>query len=215
MADQISLKLNIKLKIEWVFTVAALAIVLSTYSWFLNLVESRAGVTLNDPILPFFTPVDFSLLISVMIYLAFALALGSMRKDADQLVFALQCYATMAFFRMLCLYLIPLDPPVGIIPLDDPFVQLFTFENANAGTMTAPLTKDLFFSSHTATMFLLSLVTRHVIIKKIIFIGFPIMGLLMMWQHVHYSIDVAVAPFMAFGSYSLVSWLRKKLKRNH
>ena len=44
----------------------------------------------------------------------------------------------------------PLDPPPGMIVLEDPLVQLF-------GGASRPLTRDLFFSGHTSTMFLLFL----------------------------------------------------------
>ena len=58
----------------------------------------------------------------------------------------------MVIFRTSAINLVPLEPPDTILLLNDPFVQLF-----GKGEI---LTKDLFFSGHTGTLFLLFLLAR-------------------------------------------------------
>lgn len=49
-------------------------------------------------------------------------------------------------FRFLTIYLVALNPPLGIVDLHDPLATLFIYGENMA------ITKDLFFSGHTATM---------------------------------------------------------------
>ena len=65
----------------------------------------------------------------------------------------------MVVVRMCAMYMLPLDPPVNMIILNDPLVEFF-------GTGQT-LTKDLFFSGHTATLFILFLVSEKKIYKTI------------------------------------------------
>ena len=58
------------------------------------------------------------------------------------------------------MYSLPFNPPPEMIPLNDPFVQFF-----GSGKL---LTKDFFFSGHTATLFLLFLVIDKKPFKQLI-----------------------------------------------
>jgi hypothetical protein len=103
------------------------------------------------------------------------------------------------------MYLIPLDPPPGMVILKDPLVESF-------GTSATP-TKDLFFSGHTSTMFLLFLTAANRNLKLLFLICTMLIGFCVILQQVHYSIDVWVAPFFAYSSYRVIflfhGWLQR------
>ena len=194
---------NIVLRKEFLITIIFLAIILFFFPKFLQLIEARKGVILPDPILGLFNPIDLSWMTFGLIYLSLIAALIYLVKDPNKLVLALQCYGLMVIFRMIAMYITPLEAPASLIPLNDPFVQFF-------GTGQI-LEKDLFFSGHTATLFLLFLVSENRILKAIFIISTVLVGLAVLLQHVHYSIDVFAALFFAYTSYRIISLTRNKL----
>jgi hypothetical protein len=97
---------------------------------------------------------------------------------------------------MLAMYLVPLEPPNGMIDLHDPLVFVI-------GT-GQPIQKDLFFSGHTATMFLLFLTAKNKTLKWIFLITACLVGLFVILQKVHYCIDVFVAPFFSLSAYLII-----------
>jgi hypothetical protein len=105
------------------------------------------------------------------------------------------------------MYLLPLEPPVTMIPLSDPFAEYFT-----TGSV---MTKDLFFSGHTATLFFLYLMTEKKLLRYVFLCATITVALLVMAQHVHYAIDVFAAPFFTYAVYNSVLLLRIKINLNH
>jgi len=65
------------------------------------------------------------------------------------------------------------------------------------------MVRDLFFSGHTANVSLLFFFVDIRWIKIIIAVSTFVVGFLLLKQHVHYTIDVIVAPFFAFASYKI------------
>jgi membrane-associated phospholipid phosphatase len=61
----------------------------------------------------------------------------------------------------------------------------------------------LFFSGHTANLALLAFMVDIKWLKYILGICTFIVAVLLLVQHVHYTIDVLVAPFAAYISYKL------------
>jgi hypothetical protein len=120
-----------------------------------------------------------------------------------RLLLGLQGYALMALFRMAAMFIVPLDPPAGIIVLRDPVVEMV----AGAGTT---LTRDLFFSGHTSTMFLLFLLIPGRRVRIAYICATIIVAVCVVLQHVHYTVDVFVAPFFAYGAYAIVLGVCKK-----
>ncbi len=109
----------------------------------------------------------------------------------------------MVAVRILSMFLLPLEPPEKMILLKDPFVEFF-----GSGQT---LTKDLFFSGHTATLLILFLVTEKKIIKIIFFVSTIVVAICVLIQHVHYTIDVFAAVFFTYACYKLL--LHYKLGR--
>lgn len=188
---------------EIIISIPFIAAILITFPQFLQFVEVRQGVVFTDPILVLFNPIDLTWFTFGLIYLSIVITIFSFAKKPAMILFTLQCYGLMVFFRLIVMYLLPLEAPATLIPLNDPFVQLL-------GTGEI-LTKDLFFSGHTATLFLLFLITEKRVIKIIFLSSTILVGIAVMLQHVHYVVDVAVAPFFAYTSYKIIDELKKKL----
>jgi len=136
-----------------------------------------------------------------LVYGGLVLGLGSLSTRPTALLVALQSYALIVAVRMASLYVVPLDPPPGIIPLKDPFVGLF-----GSG---AALTKDLFFSGHTATLFLLFLTAEHRLLRVVFLLATVMVGAGVLWQHVHYTVDVLAAPVVTIGCFRCILTLQR------
>jgi len=187
---------NPKSRTEFILTIIVLVPLLISFSQFLLFVEERKGVVLNDPIISLYNPIDLTWLIFGLIYISIIFFFLSNIKDPNKVMIALQAYGLMVVFRIIAMYITPFEAPEKLLLLNDPFVQLFGEGNI--------LTKDLFFSGHTGTLFLLFLLAENKT-QKVIFLSATILvGLAVLLQHVHYSIDVMVAPFFAYGSYSII-----------
>jgi len=193
---------NKRNRTEFILTVVLLAILMISFSKFLQFLENRKGVVLPDPLLNLFSPVNLTWLTFILIYLSIIIFLISVIKDPLKLMTALQAYGLMVLIRTIAMYLVPLEPPETLLLLNDPFVQLF-----GKGEI---LTKDLFFSGHTATLFLLFLLTRNKILKIIFLMSAMTVGIAVLLQHVHYSIDVFIAPFIAYSAFKIITNLHIK-----
>jgi hypothetical protein len=117
---------------------------------------------------------------------------------------ALQAYVVMVLLRIAAMGVTPLEAPPGMIPLHDPLVRLF-----GPGKL---LTKDLFFSGHTSTLFLLALAVPGRRWRGFFVSCTAAVAVCVLWQHVHYTIDVLVAPLFAYASYRLVRLLDRSVE---
>ena len=193
-----------KFRTELLVTVVFIVILFYYIPLFLNFIESRPGVVLPDPILLLFNPVDVTWLTFIIIYLSVIVGLISFAREPKQILLAAQAYALLIIFRVGAMYLTPFAAPEKILPLDDPFVQ-----SISSGTV---LTKDLFFSGHTATLFLIFLIEKNKWLKLLFLFLTIAVAFCVLIQQVHYSIDVFAAPFFAYGSYKLLKLIKQKLK---
>ncbi len=180
-------------RVRTLITAPLLVATLAILARFLEGIEERQGVVLSDPVLGLFTPVDLTWLTFALIYAGLFLAVGVLLGHPRRLLFAFQAYIIMAVFRIIVMGLLPLDPPPAMIPLQDPLVEFF-----GTGKL---LTRDLFFSGHTATLFLLVLVSPRGLWKGL-FLGCTLLvAAAVLLQHVHYTIDVFAAPFFAYAAF--------------
>lgn len=206
-----------KFLFEFILTILVLTIALSVYSNFLNFAETRNGIQLNDPVLNLFNPINLTWFIFALVYFGIFLFIVLVINNPLKLTLAFQAYTILIIVRIIVMYLFPLDPPQNIIPLADPFV-----ENFGTGKL---LTKDLFFSGHTATLFLFFLLLENKFFKIIFLIFTIITGSALMIQHVHYTIDIIFAFLFAYLVYKftpdfinllklrgLNNWKQKKSK---
>lgn len=180
-----------------------LLVVLLSLAKFLEYNESRSGFSFNDPILTLFQPIDVTWITFALIYSGVIIVLIQLTFHPENFLIAIQTYSLTAFLRLTTIFLLPLDAPLSIIPLKDPFVEFFGGGNT--------LLRDLFFSGHTATMFVFFLISNNRKLKIIFLIATILVGILVLLQHVHYTIDVIAAPFFAYTSYRIIVIFNKNL----
>lgn len=193
---------NKKNRIELIVSLILLTMTLTGLANFVNFVENRKGVVFPDPILSLFNPIDLTWITFGLIYLSLIFAIVTLLKNPQRFLFALQLYTSMAVVRMIAMFLLPLEPPEKMILLKDPFVEFF-------GTGQT-LTKDLFFSGHTATLFIMFLVSEHKTIKIIFLVTTIIVAFCVLLQHVHYTIDVFAAILFTYACYKFLLDLKIK-----
>jgi membrane-associated phospholipid phosphatase len=165
-------------------------------SRFLPWVETRPdAAVLADPVLSHLEPRDLSVPTFALIYGGLALAVALLARRPRDLTLALRGYAILTTFRIVLMWVTPLEEPPGAIPLHDPVVESF-----GPGQV---LTRDLFFSGHTSTLFLLALAVRQRWARALLLAATALVVTLVLWQHVHYTVDVLVAPFVAWAAYEI------------
>ena len=190
---------------EFIFSVFLLVSTMMIFSKFTQFIEMRKGIQFNDPILASFQAIDLTKSIFFMIYGGITLALFSLISSPYRLMILLQAYALMVLARMVTLFTLPLAPPAGMIFLQDPFVEYF-------GT-SKTIDNNLFFSGHTATIFLLFLCVPKKL-KIPFFIISLFIAISVLLQKAHYTIDVIIAPCISFISYYLILKLFKYRYKN-
>lgn len=185
-----------------ILTLVVFAVTLYSYAEFLTSVELRVGVVFVDPIHEVLGPVDYTWPIFIALYGALIAAIISLATVPTLLLRALRAYTLLIAIRIVAMWVLPLDPPADMIPLSDPIVELF------AGSGTATLTRDLFFSGHTATLFLIGFIVPQKWLRRT-FIGLALaVGFAVIAQHVHYTVDVVVAPLAAVTAAVLTGYRR-------
>lgn len=165
-----------------------LLIILIQYPFFFLHIEKRQGFELNDFMLNYLPMQNLSLVIFICIWLNILLLLLTAYRHPKMALLFLWSYLIMNVFRIGTMLMVPLEPPKGLIVLMDPISNQFYGKNY--------ITKDLFFSGHTSTMFLVFLCFRNYTLKTIaLAITFSV-GIMVLIQRVHYSLDVLAAlPF--------------------
>jgi hypothetical protein len=176
--------------------------------YFINILLPKPGFPLNDPVLNFFTPKDWSIEIFVGIYFATVLSLIFNATKPYTILLGIQTYVIVNFMRLTSLYLFTLEAPIGIIPLTDPFLTKFAYGQ--------PIfVKDLFFSGHVSTLAILFFIEERKLLKAFILISMISVGVLLAWQRVHYSIDMIAAPFITWLIYRLFNRVNKVLIKDY
>ena len=172
--------------------------------YYFALIQVRPGFVLPDPVLARLPAQDLSWLTFTVIYLSIVVALLHLMRRPVAFLRVLSAYCIMHLIRMVTLWLTPLDPPTGLVLLHDPIVDTFFYP------ATAPITKDLFFSGHTATLMLLALAVQSRWLRIGLFVATAWVGFLVMIQHAHYTYDVLAAPLFAWLSYWLAGSVVKR-----
>jgi len=167
---------------------------------FFDHIELRDGTDLYDPMLALLPSIDLSTPIFICIWGTAGLMLYRWFSDPVVMITALYGFILVLFTRMLTISLVPLEAPVGLIPLIDPISNM-AYGKADF------ITKDLFFSGHTSTMFLAFLCFTNKTDKRIALLSTILVGSMVLMQHVHYSIDVLAAPLFTYGCF----WLGKEI----
>ena len=181
-------------------TSVLLGVLVTKLPQFFAWVQARPGAHLPDPLLALLPAHDVSWPTFIVIYLSAGVAFAYVLPRPYMLLRLLGAYWLMQICRIMLIALLPLAPPVGLLPLHDPVIDTFIYVAAG------PITKDLFFSGHTATVMLLALATGPGPRRRWLLAATAVVGLLVLVQHVHYTYDVLAAPVFAFGCYWLAGW---------
>jgi len=191
-------------RIQLAITIALLLCILYFIPIFFNYIQNREGKTLNDQVLDLIGPVDVSWITFTLIYTSLLSGLISLSHSPQRLLMSLQAYCILTFIRMLCISLTPLNEPAGIIVLKDPLVEILSYSGK-------VITKDLFFSGHVSTTFLLFLCVTNRWLKKVLLLATVLIAVLILIQHVHYTVDVVIAPLFGFIAYKTAMYLQRRI----
>lgn len=195
---------NHRLAIEGAATLVFLLTVLLSFARFVARVEHRPGVVLADPLLARFAPRDSTWLIFIALYGAILLTIGLLVRRPRRLLAGCQAYALMVLLRLVMMWAAPFEPPPTMIALADPFVGLFG--------PPAVMTRDLFFSGHTATCTMLALAAPTTRWRVFLALLATLVACGVLAQHVHYFIDVLVAPLAALFAWRATLAVRARLQ---
>ncbi len=183
-------------------TFPILILILFSITLFLTFNETHKGFIINDPLLNIITPIDLSFFTFGLTYLSVIFVILLSLKTPKIALLTLNAYMLLLVFRIITMYILPLEPPTGIIPLKDVILES-SFYSGRANL------KDLFFSGHTATIFLFFLVSENKWIKLIFIVLTITIASCLLLQHVHYTIDVIFAPVFSWVCYKLAQKLNR------
>ncbi len=189
--------------LEAALTIGLLVAIMLSFARFAAWVELRPGVVLSDPLLRRFAPRDVTWPIFGALYGGIVLTVALLFKHPARLLAGCQAYGIMVLIRIAMMWAAPLDPPPDAIPLADPFVSFFGPSQV--------LTRDLFFSGHTATCTMLALAAPYRWARRLLAGCALTLASCVLWQHVHYTLDVLVAPFASYAAWRTALALRSRL----
>ncbi len=166
---------------------------------FFNKVQKVKGVVLHDRLLATIPSHNVSIAIFSIIWgMSFLAFYRAIYRPSVVLIF-IWTLIFVCVARMISISLVPLDPPAGLIPLSDPVTGIFYGESN--------ITKDLFFSGHTATVTLMFLCLQKKTDKIVAFTAIIVLAVLLLVQHVHYTIDILAAPLIVYSLFRLTRFL--------
>lgn len=158
--------------------------------------QTRQGQQLYDPVLSVLGPWNLNIPIFLLTYIPIIVGILLIFRDGVRRNRLIYSYCLLQIFRLSCIHFVPLEPPAGMIVLNDPISDRFVF-----GTT---VTKDLFFSGHVSTLVLFAFFFKNP--KMRWFYRFLALAdaFCLMGQHVHYFVDVLFAPLFACLAYYAV-----------
>ncbi len=149
------------------------------------------GWVFKDPVFEILPRINCSVAIFSLTYGSLILYFILERKKSLFLTKLNLSYALLLVVRMVTLSFVPLKIPESLIYLQDPFLNNLIYPGEIAA--------DLFFSGHTALIFIFFSISKRWVFAVLTLI----IGVLLIVQRVHYSIDVIAAIPFAFA----IVWL--------
>lgn len=167
--------------------------------YYRELLGPKVGILLNDPVLNFFKPADWSNAVFFILTVALVQTLVRYSNKPAILLTGVLTYCVVNILRAVTMYAVTLEPPADMILLIDPISASLVYpEQAFA--------KDLFFSGHVSTMMATIFVERNRVWYLVKLFGTAMMALFLAWQHVHYTVDLIAAPIITYLVYRGVNW---------
>jgi hypothetical protein len=188
-------------------TVLMLAVVILMPHIF-NSIQKKSGKLLDDWLLDIIPARNVSVAIFAIIWAMILLAIVRAMKDPSMYITYCWTYVFVCVARLTCISFVPLDPPTGLIQLTDPITGIFYGNSV--------ITKDLFFSGHTATLTLICLCLKKRNDKIVATVATVVVAFLLLVQHIHYTIDILAAPVFVYVFYRVTRYfLFRNNKINH
>ena len=175
---------------------------LAIWPWYLGIIEARPGLVMADPVLDWLPRRDMSLPVFLSLWGAALLLIYRVQQSPLLYLRFIWAYALLFIARIISIGLTPLDPPPGLIELRDPLSNYFYGQKF--------ITKDLFFSGHTASICLMAFCLVRPRDRWLVFLGTAVVGVGVLMQRVHYTADVVAAPLAAYFIYRLTHALLGK-----
>lgn len=167
-----------------------------------NYVEMRKGILLNDKLLEIIPSFDFSFFIFILLYSSLTIVILAHLHKPKVIVRIIEMHFLVAVVRQICILCIALEPPIGMIVLRDVFLENTVYPRYS------PLTKDLFFSGHVASIWLYFLCSESKMIKYYFGFATILMSFMILSMRVHYSYDIYGAFFFTTIIYFLPAWVK-------
>ncbi len=157
----------------------------------------------GDLILDNIPVVDLNFIIIEAALIAIILSAIFVFSKPRYIIFALKLVAIFIIIRSLSISLTHVGiHPENIAPGLGFFDSIYVYLNFQTG---------LFFSGHTGLPFLMALMLWDNLRARYLFLILSfIFGLSVLLAHVHYSIDVFAAPFMAYGIFEIARYLFRR-----
>lgn len=168
--------------------------------YFFDYIENRAGgVVMNDWVLQWLPAKDVSIPIVFLEFSVVILFIIRSATNPTMVITFLIAYIFILATRSITIGITQLRPPLGLIELKDPIANLIYRSKLS--------NRDLFYSGHTSLLFLFYLCSNKKADRYYMLLAVISVGILLLIQHVHYTIDVVCAPFFAYGCF----WLSKRI----
>lgn len=184
-------------RIKLIIAIILLIAVLIELPFFFAFIEQKNGIQLNDRLLELIPPKDLSVFTFIIIWSMTAYAFMRCMQSPSLFIILVYSLTLLLLSRMITIIIFPLNPPIGLIPLNDPLTSVFY------GGTKVFITKDLFYSGHTSSQFLLFLCLQKRKEKIVALIATVLVAVLVLIQHVHYTIDVLAAFVITYLIYLL------------
>lgn len=172
-----------------------------------NYIEMRKGVQLEDKLLSLFPSIDFSASIFIILYTSLLTFIITHLHEPKTILRIIEMHFLVAVVRQMCILMVALEPPANIIVLRDLFLENTVYPH------NSPLTKDLFFSGHVASLWIYFLCSRKTYLKAYLLVATFIMSFMLLSMRVHYTYDVYGAVFFTTIIYFIPSWTRAYLSK--
>lgn len=154
-----------------------------------NFIESRPGIQLDDRLLTILPSHDYSAQIFIVLYASLLLLILTHLHQPKVIMRLIEMHFLVAIVRQICILLVALEPPAGIIVLRDVFLENTVYPH------NTPLTKDLFFSGHVASTWIYFLCAQSRYLKISFLLSSVVMSFMILSMRVHYTYDVMGALF--------------------
>ena len=174
---------------------ALVAIILLTLPTFFAFIEKREGMVLQDFVLDVIPAMDVSVPTFVIIWSMVLLVFYRIYQNPRLFLVIAYGFILMCLCRVLTISILPLNPPPGLITLKDPIANIVY------GGKGIFITKDLFYSGHTGNMFLFFLCLQAKWDKIFALTAAVLISILVLVQHIHYTIDVIAAFIFTYFIY--------------